>query len=152
MSKEKFAPIDPETEVTREDIAKMAGTSLSKVVIATKVKKLGFPQPIRKGYKATLLYSRAAVLEWLEKNNLKATVLTQEDRAPKRTVAKTETGFYIAGLAKLQIGINPPQFNRIGTSKRVHVPERNDYEKPNSKLTSVYRSGAESFSVLGMAI
>ncbi len=52
MTKRKAPPplINPETEVTREDIALIAGASLAKVHFVTHRKKWGFPEPVRKGY------------------------------------------------------------------------------------------------------
>lgn len=137
------APINPETEVTREDIAKMADCSLCKVGFVTIRKKWGFPEPVRKGPKAILLYCRSAVAAWLETNELKNMVFVAADRAPIGMHKKQEKGINSAEAAKLPIGIKPSQFKGGGKSLRVHVEARHEYQPPDPRLTRFSNSGAE---------
>jgi predicted DNA-binding transcriptional regulator AlpA len=135
MSKSKSAPKNPETEVTKEDIAKMAGCSVFKVGFVTMRDKWCFPKPVRLGPKSKILYSKAEVATWLESNDLKSFVFTAEDRAPVRTHKKEKNEIDSSAAAKLHIGARPKKFNAFGTSIRVHVPERNDYIPPDPRLS-----------------
>ncbi|PPK72641.1 hypothetical protein B0F88_10374 [Methylobacter tundripaludum] len=129
MSKVITAPIDPETEVTREDIAKMAGCSLAKVGFVTIRDKWGFPKPSRPGPKGKLIYPRLAVLEWLRLNNLKSMVFVAADRAPVGTYKQPMARLDSSAISKIHIGIRPAhKFTGTGKSKRVHVPVRNECE------------------------
>lgn len=134
-------PVNPETEVTREDIAKLSGASLAKVHFVTHRKKWGFPEPSRTGYQGKNIYSLAAVTEWLENNDLKSMKFYKEDRAPSKDHQQVEKS--ISALAmQFKIGINPPKFERHGETITVHVQERNTYEKPHPSLTKFSNSGA----------
>ena len=143
MSKTKLSdPINLETEVTREDIAKLAGASLAKVHFVTNRKKWGFPEIIRKGCQGKNIYSLAAVTVWLENNDLKAMKFYKEDRAPAKDHKQTEKAINSTAIAQLKTGIKQPQFKVHGKSVRVHVEERNEYEKPRPQLTRFSNSGA----------
>lgn len=135
MSKIKAAPIDWATEIDRPGIAEMAGTGLAKVGFVTLREKWGFPLTHRKGPRQTLLYPLAAVKKWLETNDLKAMTFIAEDRAPVRVLAQAAKGIDNAAVATLKIGIKPPRFSRHSPAVTVHVPERNDYTPPDSRLT-----------------
>lgn len=148
MNKSEIAaPINPETEVTREDIAKMAETSLCKVGFATTKSKYGFPEPVRPGPKGKLLYDKAAVAQWLEKNDLKIMTFSKEDRAPLKAPRNPDTGIDSTEVAQLMIGIKPRKFKSYGQSTRVHVPERNDIECPRASLTRFSNNNAEFSSL-----
>lgn len=135
MSKQNAAPIDPETEVTREDIAIMADCSVFKVGFVSMRDKWGFPKPVRKGVKGKILYSRAEVSAWLENNDLKTFVFLAEDRAPLVTHKAEIKQISSAEFARLPIGTRPrKKFTAFGTSVRVHVQEQHGYVKPHSAL------------------
>ena len=143
MSKTKLSePINPKTEVTREDIAKLAGASLAKVHFVTNRKKWGFPEIIRKGYQGKNIYSLSAVTIWLENNDLKAMKFYKQDRAPAKDHKQTEKAINSTAIVQLQIGIKPHPFKGRGQSVKVHVEERNEYEKPRPQLTRFSNSGA----------
>lgn len=135
MSKTAIAaPIDPATEVTREDIAELAKCSLCKVGFITTRNKWGFPKPVRLGPKGKVLYSRAAVLAWLAVNDLKSMVFVAEDRAPLKGLKKA-TGIDSAAVAQLPIGIKPTQFKSTGKTKTVHLEEVDVYAQLNPHIT-----------------
>jgi hypothetical protein len=132
MSQPLKAPKDPNTEVTRDDIAQMGKCFISKVITIIQVGKYGFPESHRKGPQGILLYPKAAVEAWLANNDINKIVITLEERG--RT-AKPEPTSSSAEYAKLTIGLRPKKFAAFGKSVRVHVPERNDIETPHSQLT-----------------
>jgi hypothetical protein len=134
-SKSNRAPINPETEVTKEDIARMAGCSIFKVGFVTMREKWGFPKSSRSGPKGKILFNRAEVTDWLKDNDLKNFVFLAEDRAPLVTHKKDQATPDSAAFAKLHIGARPKKFSRTGTSYRVHVKEQHGYEKPHPQLS-----------------
>jgi hypothetical protein len=137
------APINPETEVTREDIAKMAGCSLCKVGFVTIRKKWGFPEPVRKGPKGILLYCRSAVEVWLETNDLKNMVFVAADRAPLRDHEKTVKGPSSTELATLNVGIKPKRFSGHGNKTTVHVHGHHSYPEPRQHHSRYSNSSAD---------
>lgn len=143
MSQAINAPINSETEITREEIAKLAGTSHSKVIFVTARDKWGFPKVIRIGPKGKQLYPRADVEKWLKANILKNMTFVAEDRAPLKTKVKADKVIDSALVAQLPIGINPSKFQRAGTPTRVHVKENHEYEAPDPRLTRFSNSGVE---------
>jgi predicted DNA-binding transcriptional regulator AlpA len=142
-SQSNTAPKDPKTEVTREDIAKLAGCSVSKVLFATMRDKWGFPKIIRKGPKRIQLYPKAEVEQWLKANNLKEMVFVAADRAPLTMQEKTEKALPVELIRQAQIGIKPKRFEGTGKSVRVHVPARHEYERPHPQFSTFSNSGAE---------
>jgi len=144
MKKSEIAPpINPETEVTREGIAKMAGCSLCKVGFVTIRKKWGFPEAARKGPNGILLYCRSAVEAWLKTNDLKNMVFIAEDRAPVRDHEKTVKGPSSAELAILKVGIKATRFTGHGKKITVHVRGHHNYPEPRQHPSRYSNSGAE---------
>lgn len=148
MSKPIAAPINRDTEITREEIAKLAEVSISKVCTAMKNEKHGAPQPVRSGPLGMILYDRAAILLWLEKNDIKTIKTSAADRKqmPKKPKAKAAISDNLA-VAQLQIGLRPKKFKGHGQSIRVHVPERNDIECPRAALTRFSKTSVEFTSI-----
>lgn len=143
MPKKAAAPIDKKTELTREDIARLAGTSIAKVTQVTARDKWGFPALSRLGPKNKKLYNRTQVTAWLENNNLKTMVFAGEDRAPVKARKTPDPCLDSLEVRQLNIGIKPQQFSRHGKTQRVRLYERNDYYPPHSQLTRHSHSGAE---------
>lgn len=148
MSLAKAAPINPETEITREEIAKLAGTSHSKVLFATYTEKWRFPKPVRQGPLGKILYDRKAVQAWLAKNDLKTIVFTEEERRPMKKQKPQRESIDRELLMSVYFGTQRQQFEKRGRSTRVHVPERNDCEKPHSAL-SRFSHNAEHRCAIG---
>jgi hypothetical protein len=144
MNKNNFTPIDPTTEVTRYDIARLAQVSTTKIVLITQIEKYGFPAPHRKGPKGILLYLREAVETWLANNDIQKIVITAADRGFEK---KEEPEITSADYAKITIGLRPKNFAAFGKSVRVHVPERNDYEPPIAALTRYSNKNVEFSSL-----
>jgi hypothetical protein len=149
MTKAIAAPQNPETELNREDIAQLTGASICKVTLITIKDKWGFPKTIRPGPKGKLLFSRSAVEDWLNHNDIKSIIFTADDRAPRKKHKKSETNIHSAGLVELRIGIRPKKFSRYGKSVCVHVPERDVHSPLNPKLTRFSHSGADHRSHIG---
>lgn len=144
MSKPIAAPINHDTEITREEIAKIAKISQGKVYSVIKAERFGFPKPIRSGPRGKILFDRAVVLPWLENNDIKAIKLTPEERKPMKSKPKVEpTVIDSAAVLELRVGIKPKKFKGHGQSIRVHVPERNDIECPRASLTRFSNSNVE---------
>ncbi len=137
MTKKNYESIDKETEVTLEDIAALSGTSRQKVGLVATNAKYGFPALLRLGPKRKVLFSRAAVVAWLENNNIKAMKLNKDDRTPVKSSKKADkakAAAHFAALPTLQVGIKPKKFAGGGRSYRVTTEEHHEYEPLSHKL------------------
>jgi len=151
MSKPKYQPINPETEIDRKGIVKLADTSLTRLDIVTKTKKYGFPDALRPGPLGIKIYSLNAVMAWLKENDLKNMKFSAEDRLPKTSVKQIENRTSATQLMRqLTIGIRPAKFDRTGQTITVHVEERNEIERPHPQLTRFSHSGVEHFAHIGV--
>lgn len=143
MRHTKFAPMDPETEINRPGIMALSGASHSKVIFVSSSDKWGFPQTIRRGTNGELLYPKAAAIEWLKENDLKAMVFLAEDRRPNKDVAKETKMLRGLNAKELTVGSKKREFSGHGKTITVHVPERHEYQPPDPRITRFSNSGAD---------
>jgi len=131
--------------ITRPEIADLAKISRSKLSYICREAGFNFPAPIAKLMHNKEAYSRAEVLAWMARNDLKAIAVSSRLREKlnvgrkKRTLIHVEEKPGLTGLPHNQRAkVKPasPDKPRV----IVHLKERNDYVAPHSGLNPHSRS------------
>ncbi|MCK9504681.1 MAG: hypothetical protein M0Q95_10930 [Porticoccaceae bacterium] len=129
--------------ITRGEIAKLTGVSETKLKAIIKTDAYMFPKPIKTPRGRTFTYNKQAVMEWLEKHDIKALSAPAESYShveyQKQKIKKASPDA-VSEFNRLAIqfltGKRPEELtDPSGSGKTiiVHVPERDDYTPPSER-------------------
>ena len=106
------------TLICLEQIADLSGASLSKVGLAIRSKRLGFPA-IAHDLGGKRLWNYAEVKTWMKKNDIKNIIFTQKERGKSSKTKNQETDSQLMKQLIINFSLTSLQIKTLGRRKNV---------------------------------